>query len=161
MKLAFLGVLLLLQSGVVSANEKYRNEKYKFKMTAMGEMNISGATNAGFHTRGWPYAHFGFTSLKASDGEGLTVYYGDFDSSEEATRFLDWKASNSFKVISRSTEKEPNGDLIEYRAQVLPEVDRTDLELIWVVGMSVHWIRGHTLKNALELERQWAAPARN
>jgi len=124
-------------------------------MTMVGEIDISEATNAGFRTHGWPDAHFGFAALKASNGEGLTVYYGDFDTAEEARRFLDWKASNSFKLISRSTEKDANSNLIEYRAQVLPELDRTDLELIWVVGMSVHWIRGHTLKNALELERQW------
>jgi hypothetical protein len=142
---------LLAQGPAARADEK----PLTFRTIAMGEIDDTRATSAGFCTRSWSYAHFGMTLFKVSNGNALTVYYGDFIKPEEAKRFLDWKANKSFKVLSQSTKTDPNGKSIEYRMELVPESDRADVELMWVVGVAVHWIHARTLQDAVELERQY------
>ena len=121
----------------------------------MGEIEDTNATKAGFHTRWWSNAHFGFTAFKASNGNSLTVFYDDFTTPEEAKRFLDWKVENSAKVLSRSTKTDADGKPIEFRAELLPESGPAYVEVIWVVGVAVHWIRASSIDDALELEKQY------
>jgi hypothetical protein len=143
----------LLLSGVPA--ECAHKKALTFQSGSMGEIEDKPATDAGFHTRWWSVAHFGFTVLKASNGSTLTVYYDDFTKPEEAKRFLDWNADKSFKVLSRSTKTHADSKQIEYRAELVPEWDHSDVEVMWVVGVAVHWIDAPTLEDALELERQY------
>ena len=122
---------------------------------SMGEINDTQATDSGFRTRWWSFAHFGFTNFKMSNGKVLTVYYDDFTEPEQAKRFLDWKTNKAFKVLSRSTKTNADGKPMEYRAEFVPEWDHSRVDVMWVVGTAVHWINAYHLEDARELERQY------
>ena len=124
----------------------------------MGEIEDKEATKAGFHTKGWTGAHFGFTSFKASNGKGLLVIYDDFETREEAKRFFDWKVERSFRVLSKTAKTDPNGNA-EYRAELTPELNHQGVELMWVVGRSVHVVRADNLEDASEFEQWYRRPS--
>src|SRR4051794_3311610 len=119
--------MLLNQIPVVSAGEK----PLTFRTVSMGEIKDKEATKAGFHTKGWTEAHFGFTSFKASNGKGLLVIYDDFDTREEAKHFFNWKVERSFRLLSKTARTDPNGNAAEYRAELTPELNHQGVELIW------------------------------
>lgn len=145
-----IAVVLLLSGVSAKCTDK---KPLTFQKVAMGEIEDKAATNAGFQTRWWSGAHFGFTGYKASNGNALAIYYDDFDKPEEAKRFLDWKAAKAFKVLSQSTKRDTDGKPIEYRVELVPESDRSDVEVMWVVGVAVHWIHARTVDDALVLEK--------
>lgn len=122
-----------------------------------GEIEYKAATEAGFRTRGWPHAHFGFAVFKASTGKAVTVNYGDFATPGEAKRFFDWKAHKASLVLWRDTQKDGNGNPIgyRYRAEVAPQRKRRNVEFLWVVGVAVQWIDSADFDEALELEGQY------
>jgi hypothetical protein len=128
-----------------------------FQRGAMGEIEYKPATEAGFRTRGWPYAHFGFTMFRASDGKALTVYYDDFSNPDEAKRFFDWKEHKASQVLWRSAQTDGDGKTIGYcyRAELPAERKRRNVEVMWVVGTAVHWIDSADLEDAVELEGQY------
>jgi hypothetical protein len=144
--MAALAIILLLSSLSAKSADNYR-------CVAMGEIEDKVATNAGFKTKGWSYAHFGFTACKASNGNGWTVFYDDFDKPEEAQRFLDFKAGNALKVLSRSAKRDADGKPIRYRVELIPKSDRSDVEVLWVVGVAVHWITARSLDDATAFEK--------
>jgi hypothetical protein len=146
---AIAGVLLLSSLLANGADKKVLT----YKIVVMGEIEDKAATKAGFHTKWWPDAHFGFTTYKASDGSALAVYYDDFDRPEDGKRFLDWKAANAFKVLSQSTKRNARGKPVKYRVELIPESDRSNVEVMWVVGAAVHWISARTLDGALAFEK--------
>jgi hypothetical protein len=148
--MAAIAVVLLLSGVSAKCTDK---EPLTFQNAAMGEIEDKAATNAGFRTRSWSGAHFGFTTYKASNGSALAVYYDDFNKPEEAKRFLDWKAAKAFKVLSQSTKKDTDGKPIKYRVELVPASDRSDVEVMWVVGVAVHWISARTLDDALAFEK--------
>ncbi len=80
-----IAVVLLLSGVSAKCTDK---KPLTFQKVAMGEIEDKAATNAGFQTRWWSGAHFGFTGYKASNGNALAIYYDDFDKPEEAKRFL-------------------------------------------------------------------------
>lgn len=128
-----------------------------FQNVAMGEIEDKAATEAGFQTRGWSYAHFGFTVFKASTGKAVTVNYGDFANPDEAKRFFDWKAHKASLVLWRSTQTDNDGKPIGYRywAEVAPQRKRRTIEYMWVVGVAVQWIDSADLDEAHGLEGQY------
>ena len=144
--MAGLAVMLLLSSLSARSADNYR-------CVAMGEIDDKAATNAGFQTKGWSYAHFGFTACKASNGNGWTVFYDDFDKPAEAQRFLDFKAGSAFKVLSRSTKKDADGKPVKYRVELIPKADRSEVDVMWVVGVTVHWITARSLEDATAFEK--------
>jgi hypothetical protein len=153
MKRAMLAVAaasLILRLTAVLAEDKPLTFK---SVPMMGGINYTQATEAGFRTQGWSYAHFTSTSFKASDGEDLAVLYADFKNAKEAKRFLDWKVERAFKVLSAATNTYPNETTTEYRAEVVPESDHSGVEVMWVVGVTIHMIRAQKLADALELEK--------
>jgi hypothetical protein len=119
----------------------------------MGEIEDKDATKAGFRTKGWTEAHFGFTSFKTSNGRGVLVIYDDFQSREEATRFFEWKVGRAFRVLSKTVKTDSTGNAVEYRAELSPAASDQDKEVMWVVGLSMHVISATNLDDALELER--------
>lgn len=124
-----------------------------FEVLSMGEIKDKAATDAGFKTKLWSYAHFGFTEFRASNGSGAMVYYDDFSTPEEAKKFLDWSTARAFKVLSQSTKTDAHGKPMEYRAAFIPDYNHSLVERMWVVGTDVHWIRASTLQDALKLEK--------
>ena len=128
-----------------------------FQNVAMGEIEDKSATEAGFQTRGWHQAHFGFTVFKVAKGNVLTVYYDDFAKSDEAKRFFDWKAHKASQVLWRDTQTDADGKPIayRYRAEYAPHGEQRYMEVMWVVGASVHWIDAADLHEAIELEGQY------
>lgn len=128
-----------------------------FQNVARGEIEYKAATEAGFRTRGWPLAHFGFTVFKASTGKAVTVNYGDFANADEAKRFFDWKAHKASLILWRSTQTDGDGKPIgyRYRADVAPQRKRRYVEFMWVVGVAVQWIASADFDEALELEGQY------
>jgi len=148
--MAAIAVGLLLSGVWAKCTDK---KPLTFQNVAMGEIEDKAATNAGFQTRWWSGAHFGFTAYRASNGNSLAVYYDDFNKPEEAKRFLDWKADKAFKVLSKSTKRDVDDKPIEYRVELVPDSDRSDVEVVWVVGVAVHWIHARTLDYALVLEK--------
>ena len=141
--------MLLCRIPAVSGQRK----ALTFRTASMGEIEDKEATKAGFRTKGWTEAHFGFTTFKASNGRGLLVMYDDFESREEARRFFDWKVGRAFRVLSRTVKTESTGNAVEYRAELMPAASNPDKEVLWVVGLSVHLISAAHLDDALELER--------
>ena len=142
---------LLLQTLAVRAEDK----SVVFKSSgSMGEINDTQATKAGFRSPVFSYAHFGFTNFKASNGESLMVLYGDFRDPEEARRYLDWRVGRASKVLSPVMTTHVK-DATEYRAEIVPESNHSAVDVIWVVGVTVHVIRAKNLASALELERQY------
>jgi len=119
----------------------------------MGELELTDATKAKFRTDGWSAAHFGFTSFKASNGKGLLVIYDDFQTHDEAKRFFDWKVERSFRVRSKTAKTDPNGNCVECRAELVSAPNDQSVEVMWVVGRSVHVISANNLDDALEFER--------
>ena len=93
--------------------------------------------------------------FRASDGNALTVYYDDFAKPDEAKRFFDWKAGKASQVLLRSMQTDADGKPVEYRAEFVPERKRRYVEVMWVVGVAVHWIGASNLDDALELEWQY------
>jgi hypothetical protein len=148
--MAVIAAALLLSGVSAQCTDK---ESLTFRVVAMGEIEDKAATNAGFHTQSWSGAHFGVTTYKAPHGSALAAYYGDFDNPEEAKRFLDWKAATAFKVLSQSTKRDTNGKPVKYRVELVPASDRPDVEVVWVVGVAVHWISARTLDDALAFEK--------
>jgi hypothetical protein len=128
-----------------------------FQKVTMGEIQGKLATEAGFRTRGWPHAHFGLTVFKAPNGNALTMYYGDFANPDEAKRFFDWKAHKASQVLWRDTQTDADGKPIgyRYRAEFVPQRKRRYVEVMWVVGVTVHWIDSTDLREAVELEGQY------
>lgn len=153
-------------AGVVAKYSDLKNELQEiadqvnpltFQNVAMGEIQDKLATEAGFRTRGWPYAHFGFTVFKAPNGNALTVYYDDFAKPAEAKRFFDWKAHRASQVLWRDTPTDADGKPIgyRYRAEFVAQRKRRYVEVMWVVGVTVHWIDSADLREAVELEGQY------
>jgi hypothetical protein len=105
---------------------QYHVNPLTFQNVAMGEIESKPATEAGFRTRGWPHARFGFTVFNASKGNALTVYYDDFANPDEAKRFFDWKAHKASQVLWRSTQTDAGGKPIgyRYRAEFAPQRKR-------------------------------------
>jgi hypothetical protein len=130
---------------------------FTFQNVAMGEIEDKPATEAGFRTRGWPHAHFGFTVFKAPNGNALTVYYDDFANPGEAKRFFDWKAHKASQVLWRDTQTNADGKAIgyRYRAEFVPQRKRPYVEVMWVVRGAVQWVDSADLGEALELEGQY------
>jgi hypothetical protein len=128
-----------------------------FQNVAMGEIQDKLATEAGFRTRGWTYAHFGFTVFKVPNGNALTVYYDDFANPDQAKRFFDWKAHKASQVLWRDTQTDADGKPIgyRYRAEFVPQRKGRKVEVMWVVGVTVHWIDSADLGEAVELEGQY------
>lgn len=128
-----------------------------FQNGAMGEIEYNPATKAGFQTRGWHSAHFGFSLFKTPDGNALTVYYDNFATPDEAKRFFDWKAQKASQVLWRDTETDADGKPVghRYRAEFAPQGKQRYMEVMWVVGASVHWIDAADLHEAIELEGQY------
>ena len=145
--------IMLLLTGLPGNSEG--KKALTFQTVSMGEIVDKAATDAGFRTRYWSEAHFGFTTFKASSGNTLAVFYDDFRKPEEAKRFFDWRMDKSFKVLSRSTKTSAHGERTEYRAEFVPNWSHSDTEVMWVIGTSVHWIDAHIVDDALALERQY------
>jgi len=120
----------------------------------MAEIDDSSAKKAGFHTH-----HFGSTVFKASNGATLTLMYGDFKNTDEASRFLQWNANKCFKLLSQETRKDASGNAIEYRAELIPEWDHSSIEVMWVVGSMARWILAKNRPDALELENYYRRPS--
>jgi hypothetical protein len=148
--MAAIALVLVLSSRWVMCADK---KPLTYQRVAAGEIEDKAATNAGFHTTHWSEAHFGFTTYKASTGDALMVFYDDFDKPEDARRFLDWNAGKAFKVLSQLTKKDADGKPVKYRVELVPESDRSDVEVMWVVGVTVHWIKARTLDDALAFEK--------
>lgn len=132
-----------------------KDKPLRFQLVSMGEINDTEATNAGFRTHWWDEAHFGFNSYKASDGEGLILFYDDFTNAEEATRFFEWKSGRAFTILERTSKRNTKGKTTEYHAELVPGDDHSDFEVIWVVGISVHIVRDRKLADARIFEKQY------
>ena len=134
-----------------------RVQPLTFQNGAMGEIEYKPATEAGFETREWHRAHFGFSVFKIPNGNALTVYYDDFATSDEAKRFFEWKAQKASQVLWRDTETDADGKPVgyRYRAEFAPHGERRYIEVMWVVGTTVHWIDAADLHEAIELEGQY------
>lgn len=151
--------LVAKYSGLKSELQEIANQvnPLTFQNVAMGEIQDKLATEAGFRTRGWSYAHFGFTEFKIPKGNALTVYYDDFVNPDEAKRFFDWKARKASQILWRDTQTDADGNPIEYRysAEFASRGKRRSVEVMWVVGATVHWIDSADLAEADELEGQY------
>jgi len=148
---AIASAVLLVQTLAVRAEER----SLTFKNGSMGEIDDAQATKAGFRSPVFDYAHFGFTNFKASNGETLMMLYGDFRSPEEAKHYFDWKVGRASKVLSQAMKTNQKDMRTEYRAELVPESDHSGIEVMWVVGATVHVIRARKLADALELEREY------
>jgi len=148
--MAAIAVALVLSSRWVMCADK---KPITYQCVAAGEIGDKAATNAGFHTTHWSEAHFGFTTYKASTGDASMVFCDDFDKPEDAKRFLDWKTGKAFKVLSQLTKKAADGKPVQYRVELFPESDRSEVEVMWVVGVTVHWVEARTLDDALTFEK--------
>ena len=76
------------------------------------------------------------------------VLYDDFTTAEEAKRFFEWKSGRAFKVLKKTTKTDAKGKTIEYHAELVPEDDHSEVEVMWVVGVSVHMVRARSLEDA-------------
>ena len=153
----------LLQAGLISSAlfalllpaTFAKDKPHRFRLVSVGEINDTEATNAGFRTHRWDEAHFGFNSYKASDGAGLILFYDDFTAAEEATRFFEWKSGRAFTILEKTRKRNEKGKTTEYHAELVPEDDLSDFEVIWVIGVSVHIVRDRNLADARIFEKQY------
>jgi hypothetical protein len=132
-----------------------KDKLLKFQLVSMGEIDDTQATEAGFRTHWWDFAHFGFNSYKASDGEVLRIFYDDFTSAEEADRFFEWKSAQAFKVLAKNSKRDARAKTTEYHAELVPADNHSVVEVIWVVGVSVHIVRARNLADAQIFEKQY------
>jgi len=130
-----------------------KDKPLTFQLVSMGEIDDTEATDAGFRTHWWDVAHFGFNSYKASDGEGLIIFYDDFATAEEAKRFFDWKSGRAFKILEKTSKRDAKRKPTEHSAELVPEDDHSSVELMWVVGVSVHILRARKLADARVFEK--------
>jgi len=85
----------------------------------------------------------------------LIIFYDDFTTAEEAKRFFEWKSGRAFKVLTKTSKRDAKGKTTEYHAELVPEDDHSDVEVIWVVGVSVHIVRDRNLADARIFEKQY------
>ena len=141
---------------VSSASQK---KKVKFKTVKVGEITDNKATSLGFESFGKNETVLAFTIFKASDGKTLTLQHGEFRSSDEAKRFLDWKISNSSKALKQEKKLDNNGRVIGFRAEVATAADaygKTSSAIMWTEEKEFYVILSGSISDALELEKMYA-----
>ena len=79
----------------------------------------------------------------------------DFSTAEEATRFFEWKSGRAFKILEKTSKKDATGKASGYHAELVPEFDHSDFEVIWVVGVSIHIVRDRNLADARIFEKRY------
>jgi hypothetical protein len=150
--LAFFVAWLML-GAVGHSNDK---KPLAFRPIAMGEVRDESATEAGFRTRSFSYTHLGVSSFEASNGAKLTVQYGNFVSTEEAKRYFDWYAGKADRVLAKGPETNSQGSPAGYRAELALKASEPTSAVIWTDGANAYIIYATHLRDALELEKQYA-----
>jgi hypothetical protein len=125
----------------------------QFLRILAAEMIDADATKAGFRTAGSSVTHLGATGVDAC-GERLTVQYAEFSSPEDAKRYFDWNVSRASKVLVQGDKTDSKGKKVGYRAETALQ-DHTGSAVMWTSGPMFRMILGRSLKDALELEKQY------
>ena len=144
-------VILILASLAHSAAKRPLN----FQITARADGEDQEATEAGFQTRNWDSAHFGYNRYKASDGQRLDSKYGEFRTEDEATRYFDWSLAKAAQVITEGDTVDRKGNHVGRRAEVSLKPDRSSYAVMWTHGAMFREILAGDLAHAIALEKQY------
>jgi hypothetical protein len=144
-------VILVLASLAHSAAKRPLN----FQITARADGEDQEATEAGFQTRNWESAHFGYDRYKASDGQRLDSKYGEFRTEDEATRYFDWSLTKAAQVITEGDTLDRKGNHVGRRAEVSLKPDRSSYAVMWTHGAMFREILAGDLAHAIALEKQY------
>jgi hypothetical protein len=151
----YIGMLIIAGGGLQGWSaraDKSSRKRLEFRLIAMADGIDDEATNAGFRTVGDPDTHLGSSKFEASDGETLITYDGEFRSSDEAKRYLDWTLARYSKTLTRAIKTDSQGKSVGYRAEVLLPPDRKESAVVWTNGVMFFEIIARSLADARELE---------
>jgi hypothetical protein len=152
--LAIITVSLALLSARANCDDK---KPLTFEITMRGEIDDKAATDAGFRTTYFPYAHLAFTNLRASDGEAAAIHRGYFKTADDARRYFDWNLDKrAGKIIARGDKPRSDGKPVERRAEYLLKSDKESRTWVvtWTDAEVVTIVYAPTLECALEIEKQ-------
>lgn len=144
-------VILILASLAHSAAKR----PLTFQITARADVVDQEATEAGFQTRNWDSAEFGYDRYKASDGQRLDSKYGEFRTEDEATRYFDWSLAKAAQVITKGDKLDRKGNHVGRRAEVSLKPDRSSYAVMWTHGATFREIYAGDLAHAIALEKQY------
>lgn len=102
--------------------------------------------------------HLSFTSYRAPDGTGLLHLYNEFDSPDEAHRYLEKQARKAVTIINRSEKKDEKGKAIGYRVEALISTSDTRTQsasVYWTNGAGFHQIIGDSFQDIIQLESKF------
>ena len=146
-------VAILLLPPFANPDEK---KPLTFRLTLMGDIEDTTATEAGFHTSYSRTTHLGLKTFEASDGEKLTIRDGQFATPGEAATYFEWNMRNRVsQVITQSDKTNRDRKTVGRRAEYLLESgDKTKTWVVmWTDGATFVAIYAPTLKCALEAEK--------
>lgn len=144
-------VILILASLAHSAAKRPLN----FQITVMADGEDQEATKAGFQTRNWNIAHFGYNGYRASDGQRLDSKYGEFRTEDEAKRYFDWSLAKAAQVITEGDTLDHEGNHVGRRAEVSLKPDRSSYAVMWTRGAMFREILANDLAHAIALEKRY------
>ncbi len=147
---AIVAVILLLAPFAIPDGKK----PLTFRVTLMGEIDDKEATEAGFRTSFFNYAHLGFTDFEASDGEKISILSGYFKTANEANRYFDWNLKGFSKVTTQGDKADHDGKTVGRRAELLMKSKQKTWAVMWTNGQTFRVIYAPTLECALEVEKQ-------
>jgi hypothetical protein len=101
--------------------------------------------------------HMGFTHVKASDGNRLTVLYEDFANPADAGAFFAKQIAKAAKLVERKDRLGPDGTVVGERAEILLSVHagKATSAILWTDGDKFHEIISTSRRSILELERAY------
>ena len=126
-----------------------------FELIMMADLIDQAGTDAGFRTAHSDHVHMGTNSYKASNGNSLSVVYGNFVAEKEAKRYFEWQLGRSAQVTAKGVKKNRVGKVVGFRAEVLVKEDPQQWEVMWTNAAMFRAARGMNLVDAVELERQY------
>jgi hypothetical protein len=119
-----------------------------FELIMMAELIDQAGTDAGFRTAHSNEVSLGANTYKSSNGESLSVVYGNFVTEKEAKRYFEWQLGRSAQVTAKGVKKNRLGTVVGSRAEVLMKEDSQQWEVIWTNEALFRAARGTNLADA-------------
>lgn len=127
-----------------------------FQVTVMADGEDQDAAEAGFQTVHWKGAHFGYNGYKASDGQRLSLKYGEFRTEDEARRYFEWSLEKAAQVIKKGDRRDAKGKVVGLRAEVSLKSGQAAYAVMWTEGAIFREVSADDLAHAVALEKQYS-----
>lgn len=134
---------LAQSSGPLASNAKH-GLKFSDCLALKGEIVMSDGVVLGTST------------ICASDGARLTVFYNSFEDSRRVVDAFNKELATAVKIIKRGNKHDPSGKVVGERAEVLfpgNKPDESVSAVVWTDGRMLREIRSDSMRDTLALEK--------